>query len=144
VVIYRGAWYLVAYSEHHGEKRHFKLDRVAWAQRTDEKFHRDPNFDVRAHLADSFGVIQPRGKPQKVVVRFSPWAARYVQETRWHHTQKERRLKDGSLEVTFRLAATEELKRWVLGFGQHAQVLQPRQLRQEVQAELEAALAQYR
>ncbi len=144
VVVYRGAWYLVAFSEHHGEKRHFKLDRIHAATCTEEKFRRDPNFNIRAHLADSFGIIQPQGKPQKVVVRFSPWAARYVEETRWHHSQKERRLSDGSLEVTFQLAATEELKRWVLSFGRHAQVVRPKQLCQEIQKELQATLNQYR
>ncbi len=143
VVVYHGAWYLVAYSEHHGEKRHFKLDRIHQACCTDEKFQRDPAFDIRRHLADSFGVIQPQGKPQKVVVRFSPRAARYVQETQWHSSQKNRPLEDGSLEVTFRLGETEQLKRWVLGFGQHAQVIHPRKLRQEIQQELEATLRQY-
>ncbi len=143
VVIYRGAWYLVAYSEHHGQKRHFKLDRIASARCTEEKFRRDPRFDVRAHLAHSFGILQSQGKPQKVVVRFSPRVARYVQETRWHDSQTNRPLKDGSLEVTFRLADTEELKRWLLSFGQHARVLHPRSLCQEMQRELRAMLAQY-
>ena len=35
------------------------------------------------------------------------------------------------------------MKRWVLSFGRHAKVLEPEQLREEVQAELTAALDKY-
>ena len=43
----------------------------------------------------------------------------------------------------FRLSVTEEVKRWVLGFGSKAVVLGPDSLRREVAEELQALLAAY-
>ena len=143
VVFHRGALYVVAYSEHHQELRHFKVDRIVSLELTSRRFRRDPNFDVTRHFAHSFGMIRGQGKVQQVVIRFSRHVARYVQESQWHPSQQNRVRRDGSLEVSFRLDCTEELKRWVLGFGPHAQVLRPPAFRREVQQELQQALANY-
>ena len=43
----------------------------------------------------------------------------------------------------FRLSGTEELKRWVLGFGAKAAVLEPESLRLEIAEELQALLTAY-
>ncbi|MGL4595549.1 MAG: WYL domain-containing protein [Thermoguttaceae bacterium] len=37
----------------------------------------------------------------------------------------------------FELAATEELKRWLLSFGMHAEVLEPPEFREELRVEIE-------
>jgi WYL domain len=52
-----------------------------------------------------------------VKVRISPGWARWVGEKVWHESQKARKLPDGGLELTFRVAGLEEIKRWVLGLG---------------------------
>lgn len=49
----------------------------------------------------------------------------------------------GTVELTLSLAATEEVERFVLGWGEHAEVLAPEALRAKVQARLRAALARY-
>ena len=69
-------------------------------------------------------------------VRFSPSTARYVEEGFWHETQKLTRQKDGGLLAEFQLSTTEEVKRWVLGFGENAVVLEPESLRREMAEEL--------
>ena len=71
-------------------------------------------------------------------------AARYIQEANWHSSQRLRPAEDGSLLAEFCLSHTEEIKRWLLGFGRHAVVLEPAQLREELVAELESLLHQYR
>ena len=70
--------------------------------------------------------------------------ARYVRESTWHETQKLTIEKDGSLLAKFRLSDTEEIKRWILSFGQHAEVLKPEKLRREVADELKLTTEKYR
>jgi len=47
------------------------------------------------------------------------------------------------LEITFRVAGLDEIKRWILSFGPEAQVLEPARLKQMVRADLQKSLAQY-
>ena len=51
--------------------------------------------------------------------------------------------KDGSLLAEFDLDGTEEVKRWILSFGRHAEVLEPEELREGIRAEVENILPQY-
>jgi predicted DNA-binding transcriptional regulator YafY len=69
--------------------------------------------------------------------------ARYVQEGRWHHSQKLTKQKDGSLLAEFHLDTTEEIKRWILSFGRCAQVLEPEGFRDEIIQELEGMIEEY-
>ena len=63
-----------------------------------------------------------------VKVRISPGWARYVGEKIWHESQKAKKNGDGSLELTFRVAGLDEIRRWVLSFGAEVLVLAPEKL----------------
>jgi len=78
-----------------------------------------------------------------VKVRISPGWARWVGERIWHESQKAKKNGNGSLELTFRVAGLEEIKRWVLSFGPEAAVLEPEKLKEMVRKDLSRNLAQY-
>jgi len=78
-----------------------------------------------------------------VVVRFRADQTPYVQEREWHPTQKLRRLRDGRAELTFRAGGTFEITRWILGWGDAAEVIRPASLRREVATILRAAASLY-
>ena len=42
----------------------------------------------------------------------------------------------------FTLDGTEEIKRWIMSFGKHAQVLEPQELRDEIVGEWKEAVAE--
>ena len=77
-----------------------------------------------------------------VKVRISPGWARWVGERIWHESQKAKKNGNGSLELTFRVAGLEEIKRWVLSFGPEAAVLEPEKLKEMVRKDLSRNLAQ--
>ncbi len=122
--------------------RHWKVDRIEALALEEIHFNRPDDFDLRAHFAKSFGVFHGDGAVH-ATVRFSPTVARYVQESTWHESQKLTSEKDGSLLAEFDLDGTEEIARWLLSFGRHAEVLEPQELRESVCAELEALLSRY-
>ncbi len=144
LVYHRGSLYLVGWAPEHEEIRHWKVNRIEDAEVTEFPFQCPEGFDLRDHLARSFGVYQGDGEGDFCVkVRFSPQVARYVSESTWHASQQLTAQKDGSLLAEFRLGTTEEVKRWLLGFGRHAVVLEPEELREEIVEELKALLSSY-
>ena len=145
VVLHRGSLYLVAYAPHHGEVRHYKVDRISDVDVQTLKFPKPNDFDLESHLAGSFGIYQGETDQDiHVRVRFSADVARYVQEKRWHASQKLTPQPDRSVIAEFQLRALQELKAWVLSFGAKAEVLEPESLRQEIADEITQLSQQYR
>lgn len=144
LVYHRGSLYLVGWAPEHEEIRHWKVNRIEDAEVTEFPFQPPEGFDLRDHLAGSFGIYQGENDGELCVkVRFSPQVARYVSESAWHHSQQLTPQRDGSLLAEFRLGTTEEVKRWLLGFGRHAVVLDPEELREEIVEELKDLLSSY-
>jgi len=118
------------------------VDRIQALALTDEGFTPDPALDLKRYEAEAFGVAWE--KPMTVVVRFSADQAPYVREREWHPTQRFHTLKDGRLEMTFRAGGAFEIIRWVLGWGDAAEIVSPSSLRRAVATGLKAAATQYR
>jgi predicted DNA-binding transcriptional regulator YafY len=75
------------------------------------------------------------GDLQDVKIRFSEEQAPYIQERTWHPSQKIEKRADGSIDLTMRVGDLWEIKRWLIGWGADAQVLQPKELAKEIEAE---------
>ena len=78
--------YLVGWAPRRERLQHWKIDRIEDVEVTPLQFQQPEGFDLRQHLAKSFGIFHGEGDVH-VKVRFSPTVARYVQEGRWHETQ---------------------------------------------------------
>jgi len=139
----RGDWYLFAYDQLRAEMRNFHLGRVAWWQVLAEGFERVPNFSPDEWMRTAFQ--SERGaEPQDVVIRFDSYQARWVRERRWHQTQQPlEELADGGVVLRFRAGGLGEVKRWVLQYSHHAEVLEPEALRRTMKQELQEALRMY-
>jgi predicted DNA-binding transcriptional regulator YafY len=138
-----GEWYLVAYCHLREEVRMFVPARIRSLRETGERFQRPTDFCIDAYLDGSFRALRGNGRPRRVRLRFTAEAARWVREKQWHPSQRLRSCKDGSLEVSFRLTHLAEVKRWVLSYGSACEVLEPVELRQQVQDELRRTLSGY-
>jgi predicted DNA-binding transcriptional regulator YafY len=119
----------------------FVLDRIKMLKVTDERFTVPKDFSLDEFMRDSFKVMHD--ELYTVKVRISPGWARWVGEKIWHENQKITKLPDGALEMTFRVAGLDEIKRWILSFGPECQVLEPEKLKDMVRKELLKTLAQY-
>ena len=74
----------------------------------------------------------------RIKVIFSPKIAPGIAERVWHPSQSLRWLPGKRLELTLKVADTPEIRRWLLGFGAEAEVLEPPALREALRAEAEA------
>lgn len=142
LIRHRGSLYLVGRSLEHNEIRHWKIDRMASAEKTKIPFTPPEDFDLEEHLKGSFGIYYG-DEPTKVRVRFAKTVARYVTEKKWHHSQKLREQRTGSVLAEFQLDSLVEFKSWILSFGRYAEVLEPDSLREELAAEVAAMAEAY-
>ena len=78
-----------------------------------------------------------------VMVKISPDWARWVAEKICHESQKAKRNGDGSLELMFRVAGLDEIKRWIFSLGPEAVILELPKLREMVRKDLYGMLGGY-
>jgi len=123
---YKHSWYLLAFSEVHDEVRMFNLSRFQRADMDDRHFAPMP-FDIRDYLDDAWGIIPGREK-HDIVIRFTPRVARNVAELQWHHSQQIEFDADGSCIMRVRVNGLDEIKWWIIGYGDQAEVLEPPEL----------------
>jgi predicted DNA-binding transcriptional regulator YafY len=119
----------------------FVLDRIKMLSVTDETFEIPSDFDLESYMQSPFKVIHD--KPVEVTIRFDKKAAGYIKEKIWHHSQEIEPQKDGSIIFSAEVAGTEEVKHWVLSYGNKAEVLEPQHLREEIASELIDCLDKY-
>lgn len=137
-------WYLFAKRADlpNSSIRCYHLPRMTPPKPNGRAFQRDPKFNLEKYLRNSFGIYVD-DKTYKVRVKFSPYAAPFQKERKWHKSQKVRTLKDGSVIVSLQVNHLTEVAAWVLNWGGHAKVLSPKPLVELVKEELRKAAANY-
>jgi predicted DNA-binding transcriptional regulator YafY len=142
ILFIQGLLYCVGHVPVHQSFVALAIDRIRGLTLKEESFTVDPEFDLKKYETEAFGVM--REKPMTVVVRFRADQAPYVCEREWHPTQNLRTLRGGRLEMTFRAGGTFEITRWILGWGDAAEVIRPPGLRKRIAAILKSAASCYR
>jgi len=84
-------------------------------------------------------VNQTRG----VTVRFSKKARPFIEESLWHHSQEIKREKDGSILFRADVAEPREVLWWALQWGADAEILEPKELREEAKKTIERMMMLY-
>jgi len=140
VWFFEGTMYLIGLCHLREEIRMFVLDRIKMLTVTDDEFE-PPDFDLDGFMRHSFKVMHD--ELYSVKMRVSRKWARWVGEKMWHESQRSRRLPDGGLELSFRVAGLEEVKRWVLSLGPEVTVLSPPALKDMVVEDLGRTLGLY-
>jgi len=127
LVNYMGTWHLIAWCHDREDLRDFVLARMKDTRVLDETFCIPANFDIQKHLQSAFGIF--KGQPRyTVTLRFSPWKSRWIKGQVWHKAQKEKLLKDGSLELTFPASSFAEIMMEILSHGSEVEVIKPKAL----------------
>jgi predicted DNA-binding transcriptional regulator YafY len=129
-----GDWYLIAFDDKRQAFRNFSVGRMEDWQILSETFERDPKFSIQDWMSSAFQT-ERGGEVLEVVLRFDAQQARYIRERRWHETQQIEELPDGGLILRFQTGGLGEVKRWVMQYGSHTEVLEPAGLREDIAIE---------
>jgi predicted DNA-binding transcriptional regulator YafY len=136
LTVFDGGFYLVGYCHWRKAERIFAVERIRELRMLAPRFTVGPGFDAEEYLKHAWGIVKGEIVPVKVI--FSSGVARYIRERLWHPTQTFRELPDGRLAMSLRVADTLEVRRWILGYGAEAEVVEPAGLREALRKEAEA------
>ncbi|MDQ2918294.1 MAG: WYL domain-containing protein, partial [Verrucomicrobiota bacterium] len=135
-------WYVFAEDLERKDLRTFALPRMRNLRLTSTRFQRPVNFSISKVLSGSFGVFEG-GKKHRIKLKFDAFAARLVSERSWHESQRFRQVKNGSATLELELGGLEEIERWILSWGEHVRVLEPKALLARVREQARAVARLY-
>jgi predicted DNA-binding transcriptional regulator YafY len=133
---YMGSWTMIGFCRLRNDWRKFMLSRMAELTVTTEIFKPQPRSAWQDQLEGGFGIFQG-GKLTTVKLRFNPFRAAWIREQIWHPQQTIMELPDGSLDMTLPVYKFHEIRMKILQFGGDVEVMEPRELRDEIKSEIE-------
>ena len=141
LLLRNGYWYMIGFDHGRGERRTYRIDRVAGSVGLDPdrpRFDRPDDFDPRSAFPEDPKQIGADADLPDALVRID--AARAAAAVRDLGEERvARRLPGGAVEVLVPCANLPAFRSWLLGHLEHAEVVEPESVRAEVIAFLEAA-----
>jgi len=115
----------------HDPVHELRLDQIV-SFRLLAEFFPNPKFDVQAYSRQRFRWFPGEGEAVRVRVRFSPAKAEFIRRMKHHATQTIVDLPDGGLVWQVEVPLCEDMMHWIVGYGPHATVIEPEELRLKV------------
>lgn len=129
-VCYKGFIYLIGFSEGNEYPGPFRIERIEKYNVLKKNADIPAGFTINDYIKKSFGISY--GPIIKVRLLFSSEVARAITDTKRHLSQKIEIQKDGSVIFEAKIAGLNDIKPWVLSFGENVRVIEPKELKNEV------------
>jgi predicted DNA-binding transcriptional regulator YafY len=147
LVLHGGSLVCVGRDVDRDQTRAFVFDRMGeLVASEDERFELPDDFDVSDWLQGEFGVARA-SRTVRLLVEFEPRVADAVRARRVLPSQLLAVAADGRVRASLNVPESPEVlalvRSWILGFGAGARLVEPRELADEVAAELRRAAARY-
>lgn len=142
LILHRGAWYVLAFDEFRNDVRVFALSRLQTVRSGDEAFPVDDGFDPQSYLDPEFGIFR-EDEWFTATLAADPGIAEMLAEHAPQRNKSVEPLPDGRIAISFTTNQHEELKHFVLQWGDNVEVTEPACLRDELAAVGEYYLARY-
>ena len=122
--------YLVATVWDYQDLRHYALQRFQHCRLLDESAVPPDGFNLDDYIASgTFEYTESEGKTIKLTVLLTKGAAYHLQETPLSEDQQITARKDERVQVTATVKESQQLRWWLLGFGDQLEVVRPKRLR---------------
>jgi predicted DNA-binding transcriptional regulator YafY len=138
------ALYLDVYALEERKVLMLRVSRVKKILARKGPFQMRPDYNFRERHRHSFRVVTGDKPPQLVRIKFAPNAARFIDESYHHESEKKLWFVDGSLRLSLTVSDPREVL-WYLVFpwGEEAEILEPQWLREEALNTARNILARY-
>jgi predicted DNA-binding transcriptional regulator YafY len=135
LIYYEGIWIVIGFCHKRKEIRSFAVDRILDIKERYLYFEPRKDFDLNAYLSHTWGIVD--GKEVKIKVKFNAEVADYIlRKEKWHSSETRNILPNGDVELSFTVAGTDEIKRWIYSWLPNAEVVKPEWFRKQIQKEL--------
>lgn len=134
-----GGLYLFALKLSNKNVQTYAIERISRIKPGNQDITYPDTFDPERTLNSAFDLIH--GDPITVKILFTPNEARYITEKTWSKTQHLTPHPDGSLTLTMTTSGRRDVKRWIMSFGKEARLLEPEDLKREIDDELKIILS---
>ena len=133
IVVRDGIIYLVATTWNYKDPRHYTLHRMSDVRLLETPAGKLPGFSLTRHIEEDKEFSYPHAD-RKIRLRaiFSEDAAIHLKESKLSLDQKIKTLADGRLQVSASVSDTDDLRWWLLGYGDQVEVIKPVALRREI------------
>ena len=144
--VFNRRWYLLGYRKEREALHIIALDRVHGLKKLSTHFELPSDFDARKYFADVVGVYKDKDKQAlNVKIRAYGVQAEYLRSTPLHKSQAEVRSKHGEFaEFTYRLCITPDLISQLLAMGENVEVLEPKELKEEIKKRISKMFNYYK
>ncbi len=130
VLFRKHAWYVIGHTERSNQILTFRINRIHSLFISLTPYTIPADFSVQKYMEKSWDFRL--GPEADVVIEFAPRIAPLIREVQWHSTQKIHEHAAGGLRFEATVAGWQEVGWWVLTWGEEAEVIQPKELRQWV------------
>jgi predicted DNA-binding transcriptional regulator YafY len=130
---YNNRWFLLGLNDEYKNISVFAIDRIISIEPSHTKFIPDSIIiDPEDYFFNVIGITIPKGQsPQKVVLKFTEHRYPYIKAKPIHGTQ---RSNDTERTVVLDVILNKELESAILSFGDDVEVIEPKQLREDIKA----------
>lgn len=144
--VYNQRWYVVGRFKESGSIRNIALDRIQRMEITDESFALPDDFDANDYYSRTVGIfVNESLTPQRVVLRTFGVATEYMRTLPLHPSQHEISSNgDEYSDFEYHINLTPELTGKLLSKGNWVEVIEPKELREEIKKYAESIAALYR
>jgi len=120
-------WHLIAYCRLRNDYRDFRIDRIKQLKTTDNKFHTQ-HPTLKAYIAQT----AKEKHLETVIIRVEQSVYPMLSQQKYYSGFVSEREVDGMMEMTFLSSSLEGFARWMMMFGDTAEIIAPDSLRERV------------
>ena len=120
-------WHLIAWCRLRQDYRDFRLDRISNISLTGERFR-----TLHPSLNEYISRSAQEKNLQKVVIRVEKRVVPYISEQKYYNGYVSEREVDGMVEMTFLTEFIEGFVRWLMMYGDMAEIITPCELKLKV------------
>lgn len=142
IIYYRENWYLDGWCHESEALRTFSLDRIRKIQSLKQPAKEINDETLDNYFTPTYGLFGGAAI-NLAILHFTPKRARWVADEQWHPDQEGRWQDDGSYILHIPYSNHRELLLDILKYGPDVEVLEPEELRLEVELRLRSALEKY-
>jgi hypothetical protein len=139
--LFHQRWYLLVFTGRHYAI--YSLDRMRSVSLTDEEFTIPSDFSPQQYFAEYFGVLTDETPMAHVVIRTYGKTPNYFRTLPLHQSQREIDTMEDYTDFSFDIRPTADFIGELLSHGEGLEVLEPLELRQQLQQQVETMLQRY-